>query len=122
VVSRASDAMQALMRASEATGFAMFECRECAHRFYPPQSFCPACLAPDVEPLPDSGEATVLSTIRIHRSLDPGLAAQLPMFVACVKTGGGPSIFTMADRMWNAGARVRIRLRDGLFHAEPLIQ
>lgn len=118
MVTHLSEAMRTLMLASQATGFAVFKCRTCAHRFYPPQSFCPVCLVPEVGPEPDSGEAMVLSTTRIHRSLNPALSGSLPLYVACVKTATGQSLFVMADRLLPAGARIRIRLRDGLFHAE----
>lgn len=106
------------MQASQATGYAVFCCRSCAHRFYPPQLFCPDCLSFNVEPVPDCGEATVLSTTRIHRSLDPTLSGKLPLHVACVKTATGQSLFVMTDRLLPAGTRVRVWLRDSLFHAE----
>lgn len=118
MVTELSMPMQALVQASIHSGFAVFTCRACAHRFYPPQSFCPACLASEVEPVVDSGEATVLSTTRLHRSLEPTPPGGLPLHVACVATAAGPTLFAVADRLLPVGARVRIRLRDGLFHAE----
>jgi len=116
-VTRYSESMRDLMEASQATGFAMFHCCSCGHRFYPPQSFCPACLAPDVEARSSNGDATVLSTTLIHRSLDRSVPGHRPTHVACVETAEGPSIFAMADLAFAVGSRVRIRLRDGLFHA-----
>lgn len=120
MVSRWSSSMLALMTAAQSTGFAMPRCRACAHRFYPPQSFCPACLVPDVEATPSSGDATVLSTTLVRRSLDPAAAGQPPLHVARVVTVEGPSLFVMADRAFEAGSRVRIRLHNGLFHASEV--
>lgn len=113
-----SDAMKALLQ-SATNGFALNNCRDCGHRFYTAQSFCATCLSPNVVAEADTGEATVLSTTRIHRSLDPVLAPVLPLHVACVRTTGGQRVFAMADRLLSAGTRVRLQLREGLFHAQP---
>lgn len=114
-----SDAMKALLQAAGADGFALAACRACGHRFYPPQSFCPACLGPEVEARADPGHATVLSTTRLHRTLDPALADRLPLHVACVRTEAGPSLFAMADALLAPGTPVRLRVRSELIHAEP---
>lgn len=121
-MSQRSDAMTALLRAAEARGFAISHCRECAHRFYPPQSYCPVCLSPDIDAVADDGAATVLSTTRIHRSLDPSLADRLPLHVACVSVGAELSLFALADRLLAPGSQVRLQLRDGLFYAIPMTQ
>jgi len=117
-VSGPSPSMQALLTVAQAEGFALFACRDCGCSFYPPQSFCPACLSPHVDAQPDSGEATVLSTTRIHRSLDPALAPTMPLYVCSVKSAAGPSLFALADRPWPAATAVRLRVRDGLIHVD----
>lgn len=116
-MSTRSEAMKALQQAARASGFAISRCRDCAHHFYPPQSYCPVCLSPEVDAVADDGTATVLSTSRIHRSLDPALADRLPLHVACVSVATGLSLFAMAEEMLAPGSRVRLQWRDGLLHA-----
>ncbi|MGJ7530730.1 Zn-ribbon domain-containing OB-fold protein [Variovorax sp. GB1P17] len=112
--------MAILLRVAQSTGLALSCCRDCGHRFYPPQSFCPTCLAPEVEHLPENGEATVLSTTCIHRTLDPALENVLPLHVACVKTSVAQSLFAMVHAPMPRGTKVRLYVREGLFHAEAL--
>ncbi|MGJ7504034.1 MULTISPECIES: Zn-ribbon domain-containing OB-fold protein [unclassified Variovorax] len=118
MVTTSSNAMKALIDAAQATGFAVPRCGACGHRFYPPQSFCPHCLAPEIEYVPDSGDAIVLSTTRLHRTFDPAWTAALPVHIASVKTAAQLSLFVTVDRMLPVGTQVRIHLRHGLFHAE----
>lgn len=121
-MSPSSEAMKALRQAAQATGFALSRCCDCAHRFYPPQSYCPVCLSTEVDAVADDGSATVLSTTRIHRSLDPALADRLPLHVACVSVATGLSLFAMAEGMLAPGSRVRLQWRDGLIHAMQVFE
>ncbi len=112
-----SSDMLLLKESAERHGFALPQCRSCAHRFYPPQSWCPQCLAPDVDYPSDPGRGTVLSMTCIHRSLDPTWTDRLPALVACVRTDSGVSLFAMAERALPTGSPVVVRWRDCLFHA-----
>ncbi|MGJ7498095.1 Zn-ribbon domain-containing OB-fold protein [Variovorax sp. RT4R15] len=118
MVSITSNAMKALIDAAQITGFALPRCRACGHRFYPPQSFCPRCLASEIEYVPDSGDAVVLSTTRLHRTFDAAWTGALPVHIASVNAAGQLALFVIVDRMLPAGTQVRIQLRHGLFHAE----
>lgn len=114
----ASSEMARLIEAAEQHGFALPRCNACGHRFYPPQSWCPECLAPEIEYVADRGHATVLSMIRIHRSLENEWRGRLPVYVACVRTDSGVSLFAIAEGNLPTGTPVTVRPRDNLFHAD----
>ncbi len=118
-----SAAMAGLREAAGSQGFALPKCTACGHRFYPPQSWCPRCLAPSIQFPKESGHATVLSTIRVHRSLDASWATRTPVYVSCVNTDLGVSVFALADVVLPKGTPVALGLsaragEEGMFRVE----
>lgn len=105
---RQSASMLNLLAAARPGGFAVAYCPACGHRFYPAQSWCPQCLASGVEYAADTGAATVVSMTELRISFDPAWKSRLPVFVACVRTASGVSLFALADRSLAAGTPVRI--------------
>lgn len=103
--------MARLYDTAERHGFALPECTACGHCFYPPQSWCPQCLAPDIHNLVDGGYARVLSTICIHRTLDAAWAAWVPVYVACISTDSNVSLFALADSDLPSGTPVTVHLQ-----------
>lgn len=111
-----SPEMARLLDAIERFGFAVPYCRVCDRLHYPPQSWCPHCLAPGIDFRPDTGRAIVLSTIAVHRTLDARWESRLPAHVACVITDSGLKVFAMADVDVATDTPVTLLLRDGLLH------
>lgn len=109
---RQSTALLELLAASGPGGFAVPHCPACGHRFYPAQSWCPRCLASDVEYATDSGVATVISMAELRISFDANWNSRLPIHVACVRTASGVSLFAMADGPLCAGTQVRIQVAE----------
>jgi uncharacterized protein len=66
-------------------------CAACAHVWFPPRPFCPACTSREVEPLPSSGRGTLYSYVINHRPA-PGFEA--PYAVAVVELAEGPRLMT----------------------------
>lgn len=114
-----SEEMQRLLDSARRHGFATPCCGTCGHRFYPPQPWCPQCLAADVQYSADSGLGTVVSTAVVHRSLDSAWEGRLPLPTVSVRTDSGISVFALASSELPAGTRVRLQLQDTLFTAVP---
>ena len=66
-------------------------CSACAHLYFPPRAFCPACSSTDVVPHPASGRATLLSYVISARPA-PGIEA--PYAVAVIRLEEGPTMMT----------------------------
>ena len=66
-------------------------CNACSKIYFPPRSFCPACVSRDVSLITASGHATLLSYVISHRSV-PGYEA--PYSVAIVELEEGPRMLT----------------------------
>jgi uncharacterized OB-fold protein len=115
-----SEEMQRLLDAARRHGFATPCCGSCGCRFYPPQAWCPRCLAPDVHYTADSGLGVVVSTAVVHRSLDSSWEGRLPLPVVTARTDSGVSVFALSGSELSAGTRVRVQLEDDMFHAIPL--
>lgn len=105
--------MAGMKEAAKGHGFAVPQCAACGHCSYPPQSSCPECLAPETNYIPDGGNGSILSTTRVHRSVD-GVRG-LPLCVACVRTASGVSLFALAAADLPAGSPVKVRVHDDLF-------
>lgn len=63
------------------------KCDACAHIYFPPRPFCPACAGRDVSVFPASGRATLYSYV-IHERAIPGFEA--PYAIAVVTLEEGP--------------------------------
>ncbi len=67
-------------------------CKECAHTYFPPRPFCPACSSRSVEVVKASGKASLYSYIINHRPRpDYGTA---PHSIAVVTLAEGPRMMT----------------------------
>lgn len=111
-----SPEMARLLDAMGQCGFAVPHCRVCDRVHYPPQSWCPYCLSPGIESRPEKGNARVLSTVTLHRSVDLEWESRLPCHVACVVTDSGLKVFALADFDVPVGKPVNLELRAGLLH------
>lgn len=66
-------------------------CEECAHRYFPPRPFCPACGSRSVTVVGASGRATLYSYV-IHHRPRPGF--EPPYAIAVVELEEGPRMMT----------------------------
>lgn len=66
-------------------------CADCAHAYFPPRPFCPACSSRDVAVERASGRATLHSYVIHHREV-PGF--EPPYAVAVVELEEGPRLMT----------------------------
>lgn len=115
-----SPGMAHLLDVTERFGFAVPSCRVCGRVHYPPQSWCPYCLSPEIDLLPDTGHAIVLSTIAVHRTLDVEWESHLPAHVVCVLTDSGIKLFAMADFDIPVGTPVILEFGAGLLQARAI--
>lgn len=67
-------------------------CDACAHVYFPPRPFCPACGSRKVSVFPASGKATLYSYVINHRPVPPGFTA--PYAIAVVTLAEGPRMMT----------------------------
>lgn len=70
------------------------QCRSCAHAQLPPREECSVCLAADLEMVPASGDAVLVSWIVYHRVYHPAFADQIPYNVGIVELAEGPRLTT----------------------------
>ena len=66
-------------------------CEDCAHAYYYPRPFCPACLSDDVKWEEADGKGKLYSFVINHRSA-PGFDA--PYIIAVVQLDEGPRMMT----------------------------
>lgn len=66
-------------------------CTDCAHAYFPPRPFCPACSSRRVEMFVASGRATLYSYVIHHRDA-PGFTA--PYSIAVAQLEEGPRLMT----------------------------
>jgi uncharacterized protein len=66
-------------------------CNDCAHTYFPPRPFCPACSSRSVAVFRASGRATLLSYIINQR---PHPAWDAPYSIAIVELEEGPRMMT----------------------------
>lgn len=66
-------------------------CRACATTYFPPQAFCPACSADDIELVRSSGRGSLYSYVITHLAA-PGFDA--PYVIAVVELDEGPRLLT----------------------------
>src|SRR5690348_12147075 len=66
-------------------------CAECAHVYFPPRPFCPACASRQVSTFKASGRARLYSYVIHHRPV-PGFAP--PYAIAVVELQEGPRMMT----------------------------
>lgn len=63
-------------------------CRSCSEHRFPPGAACPACLSPDYDWIPASGEAEIISWAIFHRQYLPSYP--VPYNVIAVRLAEGP--------------------------------
>ena len=59
-------------------------CSKCAKFRFPPQAFCPACLASEFEWVPVSGKGKVYSHVTYHRAWHPAYQEKVPYNVSLI--------------------------------------
>ena len=67
-------------------------CTDCAHSYFPPRPFCPACASRNVEVYRASGRASLYSYVINHRPR-PDVGAE-PHAIAVVTLAEGPRMMT----------------------------
>ena len=67
-------------------------CLACAHTYFPPRPFCPACASREVEIFPASGKASLYSYVINHRPR-PDFGTE-PHSIAVVTLHEGPRMMT----------------------------
>jgi uncharacterized OB-fold protein len=68
-------------------------CDACAHTYFPPRPFCPACSSRDVTVFAASGRGTLHSYVINHRAA-PSSAFEVPYAIAIVALDEGPRMLT----------------------------
>jgi uncharacterized protein len=66
-------------------------CDDCAHRYFPPRPFCPACGSRSVHVIKATGRATLYSYVIHHR---PRAGFEPPYAIAVVELEEGPRMMT----------------------------
>jgi uncharacterized OB-fold protein len=69
-------------------------CTACGAYRHPPRPICHACLSPNAEWVPSSGEGTIYSFVVVHRAFDAAWEEEVPYIVAIVELAEGPHIMT----------------------------
>lgn len=99
-------------------------CRYCGHVWLPPTEECSQCLLADWEVQVASGDATLVSWVRIHVATHPAFADRIPFNVAVVTLAEGPRTVTnLIDVLdWdqvhaNMALQLRIQEDDGIYLA-----
>lgn len=81
---------------------------------YPRRDACRVCLSDTLADAEHAGTGVVLAAAVVRVSLDP--ASRLPQPVVTVQLDDGPHLIAFGDAP--PRARVRLTVREGLFHAE----
>jgi len=68
-------------------------CDACAHTYFPPRPFCPACSSRDVTVFAASGRGTLHSYVINHRAA-PNSGFEAPYAIAIVALDEGPRMLT----------------------------
>jgi uncharacterized OB-fold protein len=68
---------------------ALPRCADCGQGFFPPLPRCPHCASEAVETLESEGMGTIYSWVRIHRTVDPEFADEVPYTVVAVDLEDG---------------------------------
>ena len=97
--------------ACERREFVLQRCTHCATWQFPPTSVCSRCLNEKLEWQPASGNGTVWSWIRMHKSYFKRLELELPYRVALIELAEGPRMISTVlgpDEVLECGAPVEL--------------
>jgi uncharacterized OB-fold protein len=83
-------------------------CGTCGAHQYPLRDICWRCLSDDLATTADAGTGRLLATSDLHRSLDEGFAARLPLRIGTVQLDAGPHLICFVDPGLAAEARVAL--------------
>lgn len=72
----------------------MPHCDDCAHVWFPPTQFCPACASAAWTWKQASGRGRLYSYVVYHRLYHPGFADELPYAVAVIELQEGPRMIS----------------------------
>jgi uncharacterized protein len=76
-------------------------CRECSHRFFPPQPFCPDCGSRNWFGAESGGRGKVYSWVVIHRAFGPEFGDQVPYAIVAVDLDEGGRVVGRLLSDWN---------------------
>lgn len=96
----------------------VFRCLGCEHRVFPARHLCPRCHGADFQPEPcDSGTVQELT-----HSLQRGPEGQADvLLLATIASAAGPMLIArLHDTHIRRGDTVRLVMREGGIHAEPV--
>ncbi|MBM3361093.1 MAG: DNA-binding protein [Betaproteobacteria bacterium] len=69
-------------------------CRQCGHAWLPARTECPACLHDQVDWVPASGRAHVVSWVVFHMAYHKAFERRLPYNVAIIELEEGPRLIS----------------------------
>jgi uncharacterized OB-fold protein len=84
-------------------------CADCGARQYPERDLCRVCLADALHYEDDEGRGRLLAETRLHRSLDPAFAAELPLRIGVVALQAGVRVIALIGGDTRAGDAVVLR-------------
>ena len=82
---------------------ALQKCTACHTWQYPVRDLCRACLADSLVLADHSGNGRVLAETALHRSLDPSIAADLPLRIALVALDAGVRVIAFLNELIQSG-------------------
>lgn len=96
-------------------------CADCGTWQYPRRDVCRSCLSDALAITDHPGTGRLLATSALHRSLDPDLAARLPLRIGTVQLDAGPHLICFVAHGLAPGERVAVETNDaGLWNARAL--
>lgn len=84
-------------------------CAVCGQVQYPRRDVCGNCLSDDLPEVAVDGRGRLIAEALLHSSLEPAIAATLPLRIGTVALDAGPHLIAMiGDAMLRAGAPVTV--------------
>lgn len=81
-------------------------CSDCGTWQYPRRDVCRSCLSDALAMADDPGSGRLLATSDLHRSLEPDVAARLPLRIGTVLLDAGPHLICFVEDGLVPGRRV----------------
>lgn len=98
------------------SGLALPHCPACGAFHYPRREACPFCFAVPEAPMGEaeaSPHGAILTTTRLHVTLDPAFAAHLPLAIGSVAMDAGPVVIAYLAEALQRGDAVTLSLEEG---------
>lgn len=87
-------------------------CADCGTWQYPRRDVCRSCLSDALAMADDPGLGRLLATSDLHRSLEPDLAARLPLRIGTVLLDAGPHLICFVADGLAPDERVTVETGD----------